>query len=97
MFRKRPAECVGRYGRRKRKLPMPAAPIREMGVVWAAGKAEIVVNAHLGCATSIPIRWGAGRPRDGDEAAIEPAEDPRRAPQRIYTYWSLVEEKSQTL
>ena len=56
-----------------------------MGVAWAAGQAEIVVTAHLGAATSIPIRWGAGRPGDGDESEIEPTEDPRRTRQKSQT------------
>ena len=75
---------------------MPAAPIREMGVVWAAGNAEIVVNAHLGGATSIPIRWEAAPHSDDDESEMEPDENPWRTPQQKYTYLSRVEKKFQS-
>ena len=96
MFLKHPVKCAFRYGRRKLKLPMPAASIREMDVVWAAGKAEIVVNANRGGATSIPIRWEAAPHSDDDESEMEPDENPRRTPQQKYTYLGRVEKKFQS-
>ena len=65
MFLKRATKCAFRYGRQELKLLMVAAPIRETDVVWAAGRAEIVLNANHGGAASIPKRWEAAPPCDG--------------------------------
>ena len=75
---------------------MPATSLRGMDVVRAVGKAEIVVNANRGGATSIPIRWEAAPHSDGDESEMEPDENPWRTPQQKYTYLSRVEKKFQS-